>query len=214
MKPVITDWTTVLVGSWNLAILNPGWAAAEIFQVETIQVDMAVGGMLSSLRYVHDDVIMTPTADRAIFSARHCTDEVLIKMEDLSVRLLTLLPRTPIAGVGINFGYLELEPKPELLEVLNARDSVKLADRNLIYTDASLTRAITYDDRTLNFKISQVDDGAVAFHFNFSHPAQNADEAIKALKDKIIPYRKAAEKILSDVYDLDVDWGEEDAEKE
>jgi hypothetical protein len=99
-----------MVGAWNLAILNPKWFANEIMNVPKgtkFEIEMGVGPTMQ-LRAKIEGLIFIPSADRVIIApAEENVD--LIKFADSSaLKLHTILPYTPIDGIGYNFTY-ELE---------------------------------------------------------------------------------------------------------
>jgi hypothetical protein len=102
MKPILTDWTLVLVGSWNLAILNPDWLGKNIFDATQLDAELIIEGVRPRLRFFFEKVLVLPAPDRVIFAPRHPNDADLSAVEEAAKKVLTLLPVTPVSGVGIN----------------------------------------------------------------------------------------------------------------
>jgi hypothetical protein len=53
MRPVVSDWTTVVVGNWNLATLNPTWIAREVREVAEVEIEALIGPSIPDFRYSH-----------------------------------------------------------------------------------------------------------------------------------------------------------------
>ena len=51
MKPLLADWSIVLVGSWNIAILNPEWLGENVFKEAQFGAEiLLVDGVRPQLR--------------------------------------------------------------------------------------------------------------------------------------------------------------------
>lgn len=202
MKPNVGEWTTVIPGSWNLAILNFDWVAREIFEQKDINVALAVGPGLPQVTFTAGNVSLRPTADRVIFSARDASDKALSTIESFATKLLEKLPQTPVSAVGVNFGFIEETPDADTLEMFKIVDTNKISDAGYVIRETSIIRSVLIDDVRVNFKSVNDNNGAVSFHFNFHNEAENAEDAMTALKGKTLIYKKKAEQFLLSIYGL------------
>jgi hypothetical protein len=204
MKAVSGDWTIVLAGSWNMAILNPSWMAREIFCADPITVEVVVGEGTLALRYSHHNVAITPHPERIIFNATDASEAGLQTVEELACRLLEKLPVTPLVGVGINFGFEEDDVRRDVSEIFNIRDTGKFAEHNLPVSRSSIIRQIDdYDDRQINFRMS-LENAILRMHFNFHKPVEAGPQAIAALRGKAVEYKDFSLSLLRTLYDLEI----------
>jgi hypothetical protein len=113
-KFLLNEATCVVVGAWNLAILNPRWIATEILKLPEktqIPIEMAIGPSIS-LKASISDLFITPGSDRIIISPAR-EDKALFQVADKIINdLYATLPHTPITAIGYNFSY-ELEEGEE-----------------------------------------------------------------------------------------------------
>ena len=42
IKPVITEWTIVILGRWNTSIFNPKWLGKNIFDDKKLTIEVAM----------------------------------------------------------------------------------------------------------------------------------------------------------------------------
>jgi len=205
MKPVVSDWTTVVVGNWNLAILNPTWIAGEVLEVAEVEVEALIGPSIPDFRYSSGALKILPRPDRIVVSPGSSDDAALERCQAIVLKLLELLPRTPISSVGINFGYIETEPSQELGSIFDLQDNDGISDAALQIRSTSVTRAIEYETWMLNYKISLDPEHHVAFHFNFHKDIGDAAAAAVEIRDKAVAFKMAAEQMLNAIYDLELE---------
>lgn len=205
MKAVTTDWTIVLAGSWNLAILNPDWFAKEIFGVAEIQVELVVENLKVQMKYTSGNVVVVPQPDQIIFGARHANAESLSAIEAAALKVLDRLPVTPLSAIGVNFTYLETEVPGALAALFDIDDSHKLADNNIEIKGRSIARELDHSGRTINYAMRQGTNGDVTFSFNFHTDVANAGQAVIALQNKTIEDERFCQHLLSKLYDVEMD---------
>ncbi|MCK5506162.1 MAG: hypothetical protein KAJ10_13440, partial [Thermodesulfovibrionia bacterium] len=99
--------TAVVVGAWNVAILNPRWIATEILKLPmstAIPMELGVGPGIS-VRAKIADLFFVPASDRLIINPSR-EEEALFKLTDQAIEnLFEVLPHTPIEAIGYNFLY-------------------------------------------------------------------------------------------------------------
>jgi hypothetical protein len=209
MKPTLSDWTVVLVGSWNVAILNPDWLGKSVLGEREFQVELIMEGVRPRMRFQFERVVVIPAVDRLIFASRHPEEKDLLAAEEAAKKVLTLLPVTPITGVGINFGYVESDANPALASLFDVADNYDLGESGFEISSTAITRSLKFEDQLINFRMTQT-GGSISFNFNFHKDVSGAQDALKALTDKVISHKRQSEKILAEVYELEIEREAED----
>lgn len=208
MQPVAEDYTIVIPGNWNLAILNPDWIARTLFQAEGVEAQITIVAGTTSLRYRHNQVIIAPNANRVLFSTSELSAENLAAAEAAAERILEQLPVTPVSGVGINFGYRQDQIPENVADIFNAADVAALAARDLAITRLSVTRTIRYDERDLRLRLTQTEDNSLRVHLNYHKAVGSSEEARQAIHQKVAAYLAHGEGILRDIYGLELEADE------
>lgn len=200
MKPNINDWTIVIVGNWNVAILNPDWVAEKVFEEEEITVEVMFGAGQTGLKLGCGPVQLTPTPGRVIISAASTND--VDKAERAAVRLLGNLPVTPVTSVGVNFGFVESDPSPELLSLFDLNDKSLISNEGWVIGETSIIRRLRLDDQTLNLRVTH-GESDVFFHANF-HWDVRSTAAVQAIIDgNALKLRDQAREILKKIYNVE-----------
>jgi hypothetical protein len=114
MKLLGDRTTLVLAGAWNPAILSPNWIGRHIlglapgnaFQVEML---LPVQGQAGSARLTFEGLSITPAAQALMFHIVPEDAGMVTKSFDVALRILKLLPHTPVGALGVNFAY-QVEP--------------------------------------------------------------------------------------------------------
>lgn len=211
MKPQLTNWTIVVAGSWNVAILNPDWFAQNVLNVPELMIELTVEGLQAKLKYLHDDLIVIPQTDRVIFGCRRPDQISLAACERAAINLLNRLPVTPVTAVGINIGYEEANPPKEVASLFNLQDDQKFSAQDFVFISRSITRSIAFEDRILNFKAQHTDGGSIILFANFHKEVQNTEQAREALREKPYELANKFRDLLNNLYTLEVDAKDENA---
>ncbi len=203
MIPKIDDWTIVLTGQWNVRIFSPEWVAKEIFDVsvDKIEVEIALALGDNRIRFSKNDITLIPQNDRIIIGLKVCNDDVLQNAENLARKILKLLPRTPISGFGINFGFIEEKLSSEIISLFQLDDTNKLIDNKCKLVRTEITRKLQVKSSILNLK-HVFENEKLFLHMNFHHEANIATKAKSELKDKAIGYKNFAYQFLNKGYGL------------
>jgi hypothetical protein len=200
MKPVPDSWTIVILGRWNIAILNPKWLAANIFKEKKLAVEFPIEPGLP-LRIIGDKVMLIPREDRLIIGLTEVTNDILKRMESVAIQLLEKLPHTPIIKVGINFGYVIDKAPDQLREHFPHPDSSVFAHQKL--KPVSRSYRWSYDDngQTINM-FFELKDEELIIRFNFDSSSPSTERAIESIKGRVIDHKRKTEEILKETYNL------------
>jgi len=118
-----------------------------------------------------------------------------------SIKLLTILPHTPVIGIGVNFGY-QVEPVPE--QIRNAFGNPHAEDfvsHEIETLSKSFKWGCKHADQPINMEFDFKSDGLLV-RFNFHSDVADTQKAVEAIENKVVMHRAFAEKILGEVYDL------------
>lgn len=197
----LTDWTVVIVGQWNPHIFSPEWLTKNL-HLQNLEAMIGVTPAAAiDMRYQTPDLLVIPGRDRLIVGVRNEKEETLLQMEKAQRDVLRLLTHTPVRAIGINFGYTENEPPPELIKTFNLDDSGALSDAGFSVSVTEIMRHIDVPPATLKLKMAFV-DGIVKFHFNFTQPISSSEEAAELLNGKVLFFRDKATDMLKKVFQL------------
>lgn len=217
MKPNIDTWTIVIAGGWNAQIFTPDWVGEEILGINEFDFQLIFQGNTFSSSFTTPEIIFTPTNNQIFCGVRNSNESTLAKAESSLVKILEMLPYTPVSAVGINFGFSEENPSKELLGLFDFNDAFTLSDKNYRVKENQIHRQIVIEDRLLNLRqvLSEDSSEPMSLHFNFHKDILNANEAVSCLKDRTLKFKEIAYKFLSEVYQKNVEediWEENDGD--
>lgn len=201
MIPFFDDWTIVVVGSWNVGILNPDWLTQNILPDTPIEIEVLVDPGRVRVQYLAGDVRIIPSTSRLVIAT--LTANALPRAEQVACRILEALPVTPVVSAGINFGFVENAPDNGLLNVFAASDNDSLGDASYAITETSITRKLMRDDQLLNLRLTLSQTGAVRFHFNHHQDIAGADGARAALQGMADQKRQQSVELMRNLYGLE-----------
>lgn len=196
------SYAIVLVGKWNPSILTPSWLVANIVEDNPqVLVEFSINLDMPS-RYRVKNVIIAPALDKTVFLSMDNSDESLTLMESMAIKLCSILSHTPLAAVGINFGFIEKTNKDELLQLIKFADTDKITENGWQISKQSIKRALKKDNYFINLTISFNDQSDFEFNFNFHYPVNTSAQVSTCLQGKVIEYKNQALTLLDTLFNL------------
>lgn len=203
MTPLIPEWTIVLAGGWNTNIFQPDWVAKNVFGQDEINVEFFMGAAQGALSYGAGKISLIVRPDKLIFGCKDTSTDALARAEAAALKVLELLPHTPVGAFGINFGFSEEAPSADLTRLFQTADIDPISQFGCTIQKTSLARQVAVENRILNLTHT-FEAGQVIIVLNFHYPVANADTAREKLLNSAIPCRDIAKRLLANVYKLEV----------
>jgi hypothetical protein len=198
MRPIRDGWTIVLAGAWNPRIFTPDWLATNVFNLANISLEFPIQP-LAPYRFHGNNVTIVPSQDRVVLAPENLRDETLVEMEHQAIRILELLPHTPLSAVGTNYRFMEDELVDPLRRVFGVADEGDLAAAGYGVSETQVSRKLTWDGGSVTFRLTRVAAGVTA-DFNFHRPLTAAATAVDQLRDAVLRDRNRAADILQSIY--------------
>jgi hypothetical protein len=205
MKPMLDEWTIVVVGSWNIAILNPEWVGREMLSSQEIEVELLFGAVRPQVKINSPSVSVIPAPNRVVINARQPSPDSLAEAEAATARMLEKLPVTPVTALGINFGYVEELMPVSVAQLFRIGDTCKISDVPLTIKSTSIKRRFDYDGRDLNFRLTQTEDAKLTIHFNYHISTNSAAAAKEALLGKVLMFQQHSQELTRQLYELELE---------
>ncbi len=202
MKPVLQNWTLVLAGGWNVSIFQPQWVAKHVFQQDDIVVEVAMATGPPGLVFLSNHVSLAARSDRLVFGCKNTTDETLAALEVAALRVLELLPHTPLTAFGINFGFVEENPSNELVRLFETADLTQISDFGCEIAKTTISRQLRIEDKILNLS-QTLEAGQVHIFFNFHFEVPDAGAARAKLVNVVIPCRDLTSRLLTEIHTVE-----------
>lgn len=146
------DWSVVILGHWNRAILTPAWIAKTLFELpEGTPVQVLVSLDTVAPHMVrHEKLTVIPSNDRLVVRPETQDFLTLGKAMATAHKVLEELPRTPVSAVGFNVRY----KSPSMVESVQKVSVHEWWDNRLSDTGFKIeTRTI---ERTLPWKNGKI----------------------------------------------------------
>jgi hypothetical protein len=208
MRAQVENWSIVLLGAWNTAILTPDWLTKYLGVSGPVQIEFPIGNLLMPLRYTLNGVHLVVVRDRVVLAPCADDPEILGRMESFSKSILTVLTHTPVTAIGINFEFIEEVPSPEMKKIFKSPDLPRIADADLVIEATELKRRLRLpQDGVLNLALQQTNGSQVSVTLNFHRDVDGAATAANYLDGRVTKYRALATKFLHDTYELDLGEG-------
>jgi len=198
--------TLVVSGAWNPAIFQPGWIASNLLGVpkgEKIQVAECArpdeDGQLKIISFFGDMGVSSSRQRLEVF-LNSDADGIAAKGEDLVVKVLEVLPHTPIQALGINFLFVEEDPSGELIDKLKTMEGLEA--RYQIKQQNYASTLFIDENTDFNF-FRTINEGDVRFSLNFHALAE--DNRFQDVKGVIARRLKYSLDFLQDCYGLEIE---------
>jgi hypothetical protein len=173
-----------MVGYWNRMIFSPDWIARMLFDGAKVAIEVPLANPQGPPRFTVGDVRLLVTAQRVMVLPTKEDEDTLRRVEATAIKILELLPHTPVTAVGINFQFVESEPSADLAELFRFRDTQGIAGIGFETASWGVARRLTKADFVLNFA-SVLEDNHVTFDFNFHSEVTGAQAAATYLRDRV-----------------------------
>ncbi len=120
MSIVSEEWSVVILGAWNRAILTPAGISKRLFGLpKGTQVEVMVPlDVLAPFKVRHEDTSVAAAADRLIINPSKCNYTNMQKPMNIACKALGNLPETPVSAAGYNFKFKSGKPVPALAKVV------------------------------------------------------------------------------------------------
>jgi hypothetical protein len=210
MKAQLDNWSVVIQGAWNMAILTPDWLTKNAGIEGPVQLEFPVGNPLLPVRLLFQGVRMVVLPDRLILAPSADEMPILQRMEMTARTILTTLKHTPVAAIGVNFAFEEAEPPEKVKALFRLSDSSRLADSDFIIEATELRRRLCpagARSYVLNMNLAQANGTRVSALLNFHCDLNSSAEAAAYLDGRVNEFRVQSLKLLHDAYQLKPDEG-------
>ena len=198
MERDLKQWTLVILGRWNTAILSPDWLAKEIFRVESMAIYYPVLGGESPF-FETNNIRVVVKEDRITFYPLKDNEAILQDIEDAAKRILDKLPYTPVDAFGENFHYIEEHSIYQFEEIFELSDEIKLLKDGVV-SETSIKRTIDLGGCQLNLNI--IAGPPYRVELNYHYKVDDAKQAERVMDRTYMTNRNNGLELLETVYGL------------
>jgi len=182
-----SDWSVVVVGHWNRAILQPAGIAHRVFGLDPntpINVDIPLDS-IAPFRVRHDEIIASVPANRLILELETCSFELLEKARTYAASAIKSLPETPFTAAGVNMKFLCDSVDDAVQEAATSPLLGFFAGQNLAVSTRSCKCRAPLGSGTMQVKVVADTDQGAMVHFNYELVSGTAQELRKWLGDPL-----------------------------
>ncbi|CAM5423683.1 hypothetical protein [Thauera mechernichensis] len=169
------DWSVVVVGNWNVAILTPDGIRRRLFALpdgSPIDVEVAVDRP-GRFRVKHAQVIVDPSPTSLVTIGTANEIDALQAAASVSRKALSVLSETPVSAAGVNFNFKVDEFSDDIIEMLGSELDNLIADNNFVIVGRRVVRAIKCKNGILNVTLFNDDFQSRGIQFNFHLDSQD-----------------------------------------
>lgn len=197
----------VLVGRWNPFIFSPEWVKQYLRSTETpVIVAFPIGDPSAPVRITFDDIAFFPGQSRLEIRPESRSIHKADAAMKVAIKILELLPHTPISAVGVNFRLEDSIAPDQVYSCFSFYDNQRISADKYTIRETTLTRQYRLSDGSLlNLQIVYSPE-RVIMEFNFHSDVDNARNASERLM-RCPPSRRLIEvkEFLGSVYDINID---------
>jgi hypothetical protein len=206
MKAKPDKWTVVVAGSWNVRVFSPDWIGKNLTEERPISVEVSLSQPANLMRFIVGGLTIVPVEDRLIVGVQDPTIALMAKAEAVALKAVKLLPHTPIAAVGLNFGFEDEALNEKLSRLFRIADMGDLSDFDCDIKQTTIARTLTVHGETLNVNhTASHGDGRVEVHLNFHQEITSTEAATQVLQGRAKKCYDLAIRFLEHVYHCTID---------
>lgn len=201
---LLDGWSLVLVGIWNRAIFSDSWVGQHVFESEEVQVEFPLGNPTSAPRLISPrGVRLFVASDRLVLSPDRETESALFEIESCARRVLTLLPHTPLAALGINFQFEQKNASDALFGLFEVSELRQLGELGYHPSSHIIHRKLKSQKNAgciINVSLREHSEDVVA-DVNFHYDPADSELMVKVLNGRsFLEHRDMATCLLAEAY--------------
>lgn len=183
MPLVPKEWSVVVVGRWNRAILTPAGIGKRVFQLSEgtpLEVMIAIDAIAPPL-VKHDKMVIVAASDRLTVQPEICTFDEVVRACTLAANAVRSLPETPLIAVGINIKYAT-EGYFEAIDRALASDlDDRASDMQYTILEREVHRTYKWGKGKINSVAALADDGLRSIALNFELHSESHESHLEWL---------------------------------
>ncbi|MGD1151561.1 MAG: hypothetical protein ABR911_01605 [Syntrophales bacterium] len=199
LKPV--EWNTVVVGSWNPAILTPQGIADILFKKPAdvpVEIMVPLDG-IGPPRVGIDEQIVTVELGRLVVESKKPEWSGLEQSRRIVLNAIEGLPRTPLSAAGFNVRYCLEGVAAELIELFETKFDALLSDAMIKILGREMRRSLEFNNGIINVHITGFDSTKYNVLMNFEKQSKATKDLVDWLNTGIESVKDIVRKILQDV---------------
>lgn len=192
------DWSVVIAGNWNVAILTPDGIRRRLFALpdgSPIDVEVAIDRP-GRYRVKHAQVIVDPSPTCVVTTGTTNEIDPLQAAASVSRKALSVLPETPVSAAGVNFNFKVDEFSDDIIEMLGSELDNVIADNKFDVVGRRVVRAIKCKNGILNVTLFNDDFQSSGIQFNFHLDSQDP-KLLSEWLDKVAEFHEIQSKLLT-----------------
>ncbi len=156
-----------------------------------------VPGGLAPLTFI-EGVALTVSASRLDAIVLSHEAPRLAALEKVLIKLVEVLPHTPLRGLGCNLQFVDDDPSDTLLAFFNSPEGI---EGDFTTHDRQFSVQLDIEGGILNFNRAEI-NGTVRFGFNYHYSPSEPEEYAAIIPDLVNKSREHASKLLAALYGL------------
>ena len=199
-----TDWSVLVIGHWNQAILTPSGIAKRLFGLPAqtpVQIEVPMDG-LAPYRVKHEDITVAAEPNRLSIFAATADFATLAKAMNMGVKAIKELPETPLSAAGYNIQFRITDPEDNLIRILSIPLDTRISDASFQIKARAMTTSLEYGIGVINLIISEEKDKYISLDLNFHVDSNNATDLTEWLGMPVEDIEKAVDNIMVNILDL------------
>jgi hypothetical protein len=195
------EWSVVVVGRWNRAILTPAGIGKRVFKLPEgtpMEVMIAIDAIAPPL-VKHDKMVVVAASDRLTIQPEICSFDELMKACTLASSAVTSLPETPLLAVGFNLKYTTKGYFEPIDRVLVSELDDLASDAQYSILERQVHRAYKWDKGKINFVTALTEDDARTVSLNFELNSDSSQDHIDWLGHAPAEIKIQVQKIIGSV---------------
>jgi len=153
-----TDWSVVIMGRWNRAILTPKGIAKRLFmlgEAEQVPVLVPLDGVSPYVvKHPTEEILVMTDESRLMIQVGKPDYATLGHAMKAGVNALTALPETPVIAAGININFGSQEVTPQMASLLVSESEKPLIDADFKPVARTISRSLEYGLGALNVTVT------------------------------------------------------------
>jgi hypothetical protein len=181
LEPV--DWSVVVIGRWNRAILTPAGIGQRLFRVEEgtpLEVLIAIDALGPPI-VKHNGLTVVAGSDRLIVQPDALNRDGVAKSCEIARNAISSLPETPLSAVGINLKYRCEDYFDPIDNAFTTEIDTRATERGLNRIESQLQQSYNFESGRVNVIIAIGEDGKRSLAFNFEWQTNRKDDHLNWL---------------------------------